>query len=80
MPTVSVKNVPEEVVRRLKAQAQENHRSLQGEVLSILEAATRRAPGMTAAAALAEARRHGLRGEPRSVDIIRADRDRDDRR
>ncbi len=38
MPSLSIKNVPEELIARLKAQAKQNHRSLQGEIMAILEA------------------------------------------
>ena len=34
--TLSVKNVPRDIARRLKARASRNHRSLQGELLAIL--------------------------------------------
>ncbi|MBI4677087.1 MAG: Arc family DNA-binding protein [Elusimicrobia bacterium] len=34
---VSIKNVPEAVVERLRERARRNHRSLQGELLAILE-------------------------------------------
>ena len=44
---LSVKNVPEELVRKLKDRAKANHRSLQGEMLSILEASVYD-PGATA--------------------------------
>ena len=37
MPDLSVKNVPEDVVEKLRERAKRNHRSLQGELLSILE-------------------------------------------
>jgi len=37
--TLSIKNVPEDVLRQLRAQARANHRPLQGELLAILEAA-----------------------------------------
>jgi antitoxin FitA len=37
--TLSIKNVPEGVLLQLRAQAQRNHRSLQGELMAILEAA-----------------------------------------
>ena len=36
---LSIKKVPEEVVERLRAQAKRNHRSLQGELLAVLEKA-----------------------------------------
>lgn len=39
MVNLSVKNVPEEVVQRLREQAKRHHRSLQGELLTILEEA-----------------------------------------
>ena len=38
---LSIKQVPDEVVAALKARATRNRRSLQGELLSILEAAVR---------------------------------------
>ena len=37
---VSVKNVPDDIVEKLRARARRNHRSLQGELMSILEKAT----------------------------------------
>ena len=37
--SLSVKHVPDDVARGLRARAKENHRSLQGELLAILEAA-----------------------------------------
>lgn len=39
MPNLSIKNAPDDVVARLREQAKRHHRSLQGELLSILEAA-----------------------------------------
>ena len=41
MPNLSIKNVPEEVVARLRARARRNHRSLQGELLELACAAAR---------------------------------------
>ncbi len=35
MPNLSIKNVPEDVVARLRARASANHRSLQGELLAL---------------------------------------------
>lgn len=37
--TLSVKNVPEALASKLRAIAERNHRSLQGELMAILEAA-----------------------------------------
>lgn len=37
----SVKNIPEDVAERLRLRAERNHRSLQGELMAILETAAR---------------------------------------
>lgn len=39
MVTVTIKNIPEGVYERIKTQAKTNHRSINGEILSILEQA-----------------------------------------
>lgn len=39
MVTITIKNVPEKIYERIKAQAKANHRSINGEILSILEQA-----------------------------------------
>jgi plasmid stability protein len=39
MVTVTIKNIPEQIYERIKAQAKVNHRSINGEILSILEQA-----------------------------------------
>lgn len=38
---LSVKNAPDDVVERLRRRAQRNHRSLQGELMAIIEEAAR---------------------------------------
>ena len=35
--SLSIKNVPEEIVAKLRERAQKNHRSLQGELMALLE-------------------------------------------
>jgi plasmid stability protein len=35
--SLSIKNVPEDLAERLRERAKRNHRSLQGELLAILE-------------------------------------------
>ena len=37
--TLSIKNVPDELAQRLKERAARNHRSLQGELMSIIQSA-----------------------------------------
>lgn len=39
MPNLSIKNVPEPMMARLRARAKQHHRSLQGELMTILEEA-----------------------------------------
>ena len=70
--TLSVKNVPSDVARRLKARAASNHRSLQGELQAILEEAGRTA---TVGDLAALVKRIGLRTPAESAQMIRNDRD-----
>lgn len=39
MVTLTIKNVPEPIYERIKARAKSNHRSINGEIISILEQA-----------------------------------------
>ena len=73
---LSIKNAPDEVVQRLRQRAERYHRSLQGELLAIIEEAVRPDRALSPAELLAEVRRLGLRTPPDSAAIIRADRDR----
>lgn len=72
--TLSVKNVPADLAKRLKERAARNNRSLQGELLSILDEAGTRLLTLDDISKLAK--RLGLKGEPlESARIIRQDRD-----
>lgn len=73
---LSIKNAPDGVVERLRQRAQRHHRSLQGELLAIIEEAVRPERDLSPAELLAEVRRLGLRTPADSATIIRADRDR----
>jgi plasmid stability protein len=73
--TLSIKNAPDEVVRRLKERAARNRRSLQGELLCIIEEAAGVAPRMTATEVLHEVRRLGIRSPREAAKLIRAGRD-----
>jgi plasmid stability protein len=73
--TLSIKNAPDKIVARLKSRAQRNHRSLQGELMAIIEDAVRAPKRFDAREALAEVRRRGLRTPDEAVAMIRADRD-----
>jgi plasmid stability protein len=73
---LSIKNAPEDVVQRLKERAAKNHRSLNGEVLSILEEATLMQRTLSVDEAIEKIRALRLpKGGPKGVDLIRADRD-----
>ena len=73
---LSIKNVPDEVVQRLRQRAVRRHRSLQGELLAIIEEAVGSERELSPAELLAEVRRLGLHTQADSAAIIRADRDR----
>ena len=72
---LSIKNAPDDVVRRLRERAERHHRSLQGELMAIIEAAVREERPATPAAILAEVRRLGLSTPGEAAAIVRADRD-----
>ena len=72
---LSVKKVADDVAERLRARAKRNHRSLQGELLSILEEAAGPARTVTIQELLARGRAIGLRTTDESVEMIREDRD-----
>ncbi|HLI21976.1 MAG TPA: Arc family DNA-binding protein [Stellaceae bacterium] len=72
---LSIKNTPDRIVNRLKQRAKRNHRSLQGELLAIVEeAVTTDRRKMTPAQVLAKVRSLGLQTPSESVAMIRRDR------
>ena len=74
--SLSVKNAPDEVVKKLKERAARHHRSLQGELLAILEAAANEEPRpLTPRDVLAQVRASGIATPSSSVHIIRASRE-----
>jgi hypothetical protein len=72
---LSIKNVPTEKVELLKRRAKSNHRSLQGELLALIDEAVG-APKITIEEFFAKVRASGLRTADESVRMIREDRDR----
>jgi plasmid stability protein len=72
---LSIKNAPDEVVQRLRQRAKRRHRSLQGELLAIIEEAVRSEEELTPAELLAEVRRLRLSTPAESAAIVRTDRD-----
>ena len=72
---LSIKNAPDEIVHRLKERAARHHRSLQGELLAIIEEAVREPHRLTPEEVLAEVRRLGIQTPSEAAALIRADRD-----
>lgn len=73
---LSIKNAPDKIVERLRRRAERHHRSLQGELLAIVEEAVRTEGELSPRELLAEVRRLGVRTSDDATAIIRADRDR----
>jgi antitoxin FitA len=90
MPNLSIKNVPASIVERLRLRAERNHRSLQGELMAIILAATEGqvlVPALTPgymhdrksieqiARAHRKMRKKPETKGPIAIDVLRADRD-----
>jgi antitoxin FitA len=72
---LSIKNAPDHVVERLRRRARRHHRSLEGELLAIIETAALADQRASATEVLAEVRRLGLQTPREATALIRADRD-----
>lgn len=73
---LSIKNAPDDVVERLRARAARHRRSLQGELLAIVEAAVSPPTQLTPWEVLAEIRRLQLTTPAEAAALVHADRDR----
>lgn len=73
--SLSVKDVPEEVADALRARARANHRSLQGELMAMIEAHVGARP-FGARRLLEQVRALGLETPREAGEMVRADRDR----
>ena len=73
---LSIKNAPDAIVDRLRQRAARSHRSLQGEVMAILEEAVREEQSLSPLELLTEVRRLGVGTPGDAAAILRADRDR----
>ncbi|MGY4707420.1 FitA-like ribbon-helix-helix domain-containing protein [Candidatus Bipolaricaulota sp. J31] len=71
---LSIKNVPDWLVKRLKERAKRHHRSLQGELMAILEEALS-PKRLTVEEAYRKIRALGLETGDESVALVREDRD-----
>ncbi len=72
---ISIKNVPDELAEKLRQRARAAHRSLQGELMVILEQATGEYQSVTLGMIRERAQAYGIRTKDESVDLIREDRD-----
>ena len=70
----SIKNVPDDLAEEIRARARRHHRSLQGELLTILQAATA-SRGLSIDQLLERIEARGLRTPAESTGIIRRRRD-----
>jgi len=72
---LSIKNVPDHVAEMLRKRASEHHRSLQGELMAILEKSIEDKKLLTPSELLLKVQAIGLKTPEESLDFIRKDRD-----
>jgi len=72
---LSIKRVPDHLAQRLRERAAKNHRSLQGELMAILEEHVALEDRLTVAQLIEINRTLGFRTPSESVEMIREDRD-----
>jgi len=72
--TLSIKSVPDELLKRLRRRAAEHNRSLQGDLTDIIEQSVLSAKQLTVEEVIARVRRLGLRTPSESTRMIRMDR------
>ena len=72
---ISVKNVPDPLAKQLRQRARRHHRSLQGELMAILEESVAKETAMTPEALLQAVRESGLRTADESARLLRKERD-----
>lgn len=72
---LSIKNVPDELADRLRRRADAAHRSMQGELMAILEAALEDRPPMRPREVLARLEALDLRTGREAADDVRRERD-----
>ncbi len=72
---LSIKNVPEELAERLRLRAAASHRSMQGELMAILEEALTERRPLTLQEVRKKVSELGLQTPDEAAQMIRADRD-----
>ena len=71
----SIKNVPDELAERLRLRAARHHRSLQGELIAILEQSVAEVELLSPEQILRQVRKLGVHTAAESTKIIRMERD-----
>ena len=72
MPNISIKNVPESLLGRLRERASRHHRSLQGELMALLSAAVESSQGL-AEPVTADGKPNARRSGRRRIEDIAAE-------
>lgn len=72
---LSIKNVPDELADRLRRRAEASHRSMQGELMAILETALTPTPPLTPRQVLHRARQLDLETPREAAADLRRERD-----
>ena len=72
---LSIKSVPDEIAEELRERAERNHRSLQGELMAIIEEVAGKKSPLSPSEFLAGVRALGLRTPAESRSMVREDRD-----
>lgn len=72
---LSIKNVPDELAERLRRRAAAAHRSMQGELMAILEEALAESGPLTPSEALKRVCDLGIETKPEAVEEIRRGRE-----
>ena len=73
--SLTIRNIPVHILERLKERAKRNHRSMQGEIIAILELAAIAPKRKSIDEVFAAMKATGLTSSAESAAIIRADRD-----
>jgi plasmid stability protein len=74
--SLSIKEVPEPLLEKLRERAEKNHRSLQGELMTILEESLGGPQTYSPAEAIKQLRQVVLKTRSDSTQVIREDRNR----
>jgi antitoxin FitA len=73
--SLSIKNAPDEMVKRLRERAERHHRSLQGELMAILEEAVTVPKPLSPDDVLIKVQQLGLSTPREGAAMVRKDRD-----